>query len=72
MAAYPEPEPHPGFPQGALFTPSQEGLSRGLDAEEERSGRFPKLSVRQLFLSISLPPFLVFVLVGSSEEWKEG
>jgi len=52
--------------------PSWEGLSRWLDAEEERSVCFPKLSVCKLFLSINLPPSLDFVSSGHSEEGKEG
>lgn len=42
VVVYPTPEPHPGFPQGALFIPSWEGLSRQLHAEEERCENFPK------------------------------
>lgn len=69
-AAHPAPALHPGFPQGTFFIPSREDLFGGLDAEEDRSRHFPKLSVCNLFLSINLP--LVFVVVGSSKEWKEG
>lgn len=68
--------PHQTRALGSLGAPSPylagRADPRGLDAEEERSGRFRKPSVCKLFLSIKLPPSLVFVSVGSSEEWKEG